>query len=162
MILFPTKDAVIVSKMSPDKICEALGAVTIPRKEYRFWKKSSEFVGEVNAAGFRVAHPEKEYPQLHLPALPIVTGSIGVKGRISIISIKIRMRWNMLVLYGIWHAIAAGCMLKGIITLNAGGNDSFFLYWAGTMFFFGQWGFRSIFYLSSKNTLEKMRELFGT
>ncbi len=162
MILFPTKDVVIVSKMSPDKICEALGAVTIPRKEYRFWKKSPEFVGEVNTAGFRVAHPEKEYPQLHLPALPIVTGSIGVKGRISIISIKIRMHWNMSVLYGIWHVFVVGFMVKGMSALSVDSSDSFFLYWAGIMFFFGQWGFRSIFYLSAKNTLEKMRELLGT
>lgn len=59
MILFPSRDEAIVSKMSPDEICEALSAVTIPRKEYRFWKKKPEFVGEVNTAGFKVTHPEK-------------------------------------------------------------------------------------------------------
>ncbi len=50
-----------MSKMSPDKIYEALSAVTIPQKEYL---------------------------QLHLSALPIVTGSIGVKGRIYLWAVR--------------------------------------------------------------------------
>ncbi len=160
MILFPSRDEAIVSKMSPDEICEALSAVTIPRKEYRFWKKKPEFVGEVNTAGFKVTHPEKMY-NIQLFALPVVTGDIRMKGRISIISIKIRMRWNMSLCYVLWHLAAAGFMLKGILAFHADRSDTYFLYWAGLMLCCGQWAFRSIFYLSARNTLEKMRKLFG-
>lgn len=160
MILFPSRDEVIVSKMSPDEICEALSAITIPPGEYRFWKKKPEFVGKVSTAGFELVHPEKKY-NIQLSALPVVTGNIGVRGKISIISLVFRMRWHMTVCYVIWHGIAAGCMLKGIFAFNADRNDTFFLYWAGLMLCCGQWAFRSLFYLSARNTMEKMRKLFG-
>lgn len=107
MILFPSRDEVIVSKMSPDEICEALSAITIPPGEYRFWKKKPEFVGKVSTAGFELVHPEKKY-NIQLSALPVVTGN-----------------------------------------------------YTGLMLCCGQWAFRSLFYLSARNTMEKMRKLFG-
>lgn len=53
MIILPSLDETIVSKMSMEEICEALGAVTVPRKEHRYGDRRGEFIGEVDTADLR-------------------------------------------------------------------------------------------------------------
>ena len=157
MVILPSLDETILSKKSIEDICEALGAVTVPRKEHRFGDSRGEFIGEVDTAGFKIVKNISYRDSF----CPIITGSIRTEGRISIITIKMRMHWFVSIFTIIWFGIVTLFMLMGLFMVIVDRNDFILLCGAGGMMLIGQILVRSGFYIPAKKALKRMKELFG-
>ena len=156
MIILPSLDETIVSKMSMEEICEALGAVTVPRKEHRYGDRRGEFIGEVDTAGFKVVSNISYRNSF----LPIIQGSVRAEGSRSVITIKMRMHWFVSVFSAIWLGFVTLFMLAVVLMLVVE-SDFSLLCGSGGMMLFGQLLIRGGFYIPAKKALKRMKELFG-
>lgn len=157
MIILPSLDAIIISKMSPEEICEAMRVVTVPRREHHYGDRRGEFIGEVSTAGFRIISNLCYKDSF----LPIITGSIRTKGKLSIITIKMRMHLLVSMFMIVWFGPVIFFMLQSLLLMIDDKSYFMLLLGTGVMMLLGQSVMRTGFYRPAKKALKRMKELFG-